>query len=225
MASTHPVTQEPDHVGGMPFDLAASQAGKRKSRAPEILVGLFLVAVFALAGAWFYSTSTQTTSYLALRNDLERGQTVTADDLSTIDLSTDQNILGMAATRYTEVLGKIAATDLQASTLVNPAQFVDAEQIPDGFGVIGFDLDLGEHPTFALQTGSVVRIMVDQGGDASDPRTGTARVAVPRAVVVDSVGVDSERRFVSILVEDEEANWLVSAHKQGLITLIQVSES
>ncbi|MGI9598218.1 MAG: hypothetical protein ACR2QK_18790, partial [Acidimicrobiales bacterium] len=88
MAATVQNGKQDDLVSGTPFDLAAAQTGKAKSRVPEILVGTFLIALFALAGAWFYSTSTQSTNYLALRQGIKRGEVVANQDLTTYEIST-----------------------------------------------------------------------------------------------------------------------------------------
>ena len=221
MAATVQGGKQNDLVNGTPFDLAAAQTGKAKSRVPELLVGTFLVAVFALAGAWFYSTSTRTTAYVALRQDVSRGHVITRDDLTFYELSTDAPLLGIRADQFSSVVGEVAVTDLRAGTLITADQFTTGSQIPAGHGIVGLDLAPGEFPTFALRPGDRVRVAImPQDGEVPLPE---AVIVVDDDVEVVAVSDDGGRgRFVSLSLPAELADQVAAGDAQGRVRLIQV---
>ncbi len=221
MAATVRTGEKDDLVGGTPFDLVTAQTGRPKRRVPEILVGTFLVALFALAGAWFYSTSTESTTYVALREDVTRGQVITEQQLTVYELNTEAPIRGLGAADVASVIGQVALADLRAGTLVTRDQFVETAEIAAGFGVVGLDLSPGEYPTLSLRPGDRVRVVVlPRGGDVLDP----VAVVDANAEVVEVVVGSGSDRFISLTLPAELADQVAAADAEDRIRLIQVPE-
>lgn len=222
MAATVQGGNDNDLMTGTPFDLASAQTGKAKSRVPEILAGTLLVAIFALAGAWFYSTSTQTTAYVALRQDVTRGQVITEADLTFYELNTEAPLLGVRASDVASVVGEVALTDMRAGTLITVDQFAESSQIPPGNGVVGLDLSPGEFPTFSLRPGDRVRIVITPTAGA--PPVPESIILIDDDVeVVSVVGGDTERnRFISLTLPAQLADQVAAADSQDRVRLIQV---
>ncbi len=223
MAATVRTGAKEDPVGGTPFDLSTARAGTAKRRVPEILVGTFLVSLFALAGAWFYSTSTESTAYVALREDVTRGQVIAEQQLTTYELNTEAPIRGVGAAEATSIVGQVALADLRAGTLITRDQFAEKAQIAAGFGVVGLDLSPGEFPTSSLRPGDRVRVVIlPRRGDVVDQ----AAVAVvdTNAEVVEVVGGSGSDRFISLTMRAELADQVAAADAEDRIRLIQVPE-
>ncbi|MGI9596194.1 MAG: SAF domain-containing protein [Acidimicrobiales bacterium] len=221
MAATVQNGKQDDLVSGTPFDLAAAQTGKAKSRVPEILVGTFLVALFALAGAWFYSTSTQSTAYVALREDVVRGQVISELQLTVYELNTEAPIRGIRGVDFATIVGEVALADMQAGTLVTEDQFAEKSQIPSGFGIVGLDLSPGEFPTLSLRPGDRVRVVImPKGGDVTDPES--VVVVDDDVEVVEVVDGGSRDRFISLTMPAALADQVAAADSEDRIRLIQV---
>lgn len=223
MAATVRGQRETNGGSEGPFDLAASEASRGRSRLPEILVGTLLVALFALAGAWFYSTSTSRVGYLALRDGLSRGEVIERSDLTVFQLNTDAPIRAMPAAQVGEVVGKVAVADLAPGTLITSQQFADVADIAPGFGVVGLDLAPGEFPSFNLRPGDRVRVVVVGGDGVAD--NGGAVVLADEVEVVEIGEGNGRGRFVALAMEAELADQVAAAHADDAIRLIQVSGS
>ncbi len=213
-----------DLVSGTPFDLGSAQTTKPKTRVPEILLGTFLIAVFALAGAWFNSNSTQSESFVGLRNTRQRGQEIQATDLIRFDVNGDERIVAIEWRDATTIVGKLAATDLAAGTLLTPGYFTDQADIADGFGIVGLSLDVGEYPTSGIRAGDWVRVLAvptTSGGQiVPAPET-----IIDRAQIVEVAALAGTARFVSLTTETAVADLVASVESEGRIRLIQVPDT
>lgn len=210
-----------DLVGGTPFDLGSAQTTKQKTRVPEILLGTFLVAVFALGGAWFYSTSTSSERFVALRAPVQRGQQIEAIDLVFFEIRTDEDIEAIPAADYLDIVGRLAVTDMAAGTLLTPGQFTDQADIADGFGIVGLALETGEYPTVGLRPGDWVRVV---GVPRSGEGNAAAEVLAERVQVVEVVGDAAGARFVSLTMDTTTADLVASVEAEGRVRLIQVPD-
>jgi hypothetical protein len=208
---------------GTPFDLGGSQTGSSKSRVPEILVGTFLVALFALAGAWFYAQSTQSTGYLALSTDIRRGHEITVSDLTVFDISTESPLRGTPNISSESVIGKVALVDMAAGTLITGEQLADAAQIPAGQGIVGLALSPGEYPTRSLRSGDLVRVAVMPLG-GQDLATAEVTVVADSATVIEVADGGGDELFISLTLPSELADQVAAADSQNRVRLIQVSE-
>ena len=203
-----------------PFDLATAEAGRSKSRLPEVLVGTLLVALFALAGAWFYSTSTARDGYLALRGPVERGEVVERGDLTIFELSTEAEIRGIRASELGAIIGKVALSNLGTGTLITAEQFADTADIPPGSGVVGLDLAPGEFSSYALRPGDRVRVVLVQSATGS---ADAEPVVLAESVeIVEFIDGNGRGRFISLILDVELADRVALAAARGEVRLIQV---
>lgn len=213
-----------DLVSGTPFDLGSAQTTKPKTRVPEILLGTFLIAIFALAGAWFYSTSTQSESFVGLRNTVQRGQEIQATDLIRFEVNGDERIVAIEWRDAATIVGKLAAADLTAGTLATPGYFTDQADIADGFGIVGLSLDVGEYPTSGIRAGDWVRVVAvppsSAGQTVPPPET-----IVARAQIVEVAALAGTGRFVSLTTETAIADLVASVEAEGRVRLIQIQDS
>ena len=203
------------------FDLEPPSTGTGRSRWPEMAVGTLVVALFALAGAWFYSNASATEAVLSLRNPVERGAVVTSSDLAIVQVSSEDLLNLLPADQAAVIVGQIAMTDLSAGTLVTTDLFADRAAIESGSGVVGLALDPGEYPTLALRPGDVVRVV--QTPRQGDEATGDL-VLVESAEVTDvsSIGVQNQI-FISLSMATAEADAVAAAGSQDRVRLIQIA--
>lgn len=202
------------------FDLDTPGGGSQ-SRWPEIGAGLFVVAVFALAGAWFYANTNDRVAVIAARNTIERGDVVTVDDLRVVQVDSDDQLNLLGRDESGLIVGRVALTDLAPGTLVTPEQFAASGLIESGEGIVGLALDPGEYPSLSIRPGDLVSVV--HVPRASDSATPEELILVEEALVVDVGGIGVQNQlFISLSTSRASAGEIAAAAAQDRVRLIQV---
>lgn len=187
----------------------------RRARVPELLLGLALVVGFALAALVWHANSTQRDAALALATGVERGETITADHLEVVYLGTDDAVARLDPVRSVDIIGRVAAADLEAGTLVTTSNVIDLPTLTPGEGVVGLALDPGQYPAGRLSPGDLVNVVVPGDGD-------TLVIAEAATVFsVEDLGGQG-RRFISLQATDDDANRVAAAAESGPVRLVLV---
>lgn len=187
----------------------------RRARIPELLLGLALTVGFALAALVWHANSTQRDAALALAVPVERGETITADHLEVVYLGTDDPVARLDPSRSVDIIGQVAAADLEAGSLVTTSNVVDVPALGPGQGVVGLALDPGQYPAGRLSPGDVVNVVVPGEGD-------TLVIAEAATVFsVEDLGGQG-RRFVSLQASEADANRVAAAAESGAVRLVLV---
>ena len=165
-----------------PEATAQVPAPPRLRRRPAVLgIGLALVAVGGLTAAWFATAVDSSTPVVVAAAPLLRGQVVTADQLTTGQVS------GVAASAITpadqlpSLIGKTVVTDVPAGATVPGSALADESLPAAGESVVGILLPPGQVPTVALRPGARVRIVATPRSQDDPPLTtprGTEAVLV-----------------------------------------------
>lgn len=186
-----------------------------RARIPELLLGLALVVGFALAALVWHANSTQRDAALALSVGVERGETITADHLEVVYLGTDDAVARLDPSRSADIIGRVAAADLEAGTLVTTSNVVDVPALGPGQGVVGLALDPGQYPAGRLSPGDIVNVVVPGEGDT---------LVIAEAATVFSVEElgGQGRRFVSLQTGEADANRVAAAAESGPVRLVLV---
>ncbi len=226
MATTLKPESRTTRNGSLPpdrFDLDPPTGGSVRSRWPELTLGLLVVGIFALAGAWFYSNASEADQVLALSGPVERGAVITRSDLMVVDVSTDDLVNVLAGDQAALVVGNIALTDLSAGTLITSDLFVSRAPIAAGDGIVGLALSPGQFPTLSLRPGDVVRVVATprQGDDTADQ---SLLADAAEVVGVKPIGVQGQL-FISLSMTTDEADVVSAAASQDRVRLIQVGGS
>lgn len=188
---------------------------RRRVRVPELLVGAALTVGFALAAVLWQANSTQREAALALATDVDRGDTITADDLRVVYLGTDDLVVRLAPAESVRVIGQVAIGDMPAGTLITRANVSEIAALAPGEGVVGLALDPGQFPAGRLAPGDVVNVVAP--GD-------TAGQLLAEAAVVYSVEElgGQGRKFVSLRASEADANRVAAAAESGPVRLVLV---
>jgi hypothetical protein len=187
----------------------------RRARVPELLLGLALVVGFALAALVWHANSTQRDAALALATGVDRGETITADHLEVVYLGTDDAVARLDPVRSVDIIGRVAAADLEAGTLVTTSHVIDLPTLTPGEGVVGLALDPGQYPAGRLSPGDLVNVVVPGDGD-------TLVIAEAATVFsVEDLGGQG-RRFISLQATEDDANRVAAAAESGPVRLVLV---
>lgn len=154
--------------------------GRRQRRWSLAMVAVLVTLGSALAFVVLWMNAGGREPVLALRNDVAAGQTIEADDLAVVRVSSDGGISPVASSQRDQVIGQPAATNLLAGTLLVPAAVGTSHGLEQGSAVIAIPVPVNRMPTSDLRTGDrVVIVRTESPGQAGggSPRTlGEGRV-------------------------------------------------
>lgn len=164
-----------------PRPAAVGQPTKSRRRVWMIALGITIVLIGALATWYVTTTTSQTVSVLTIKSDVERGEAITQDDLTTIAIAGGQSSDAYTtASEATTVVGQVAAVDLPAGSLVTSSNVLDTLPVPEGSSIVGIALTSSQLPSYRLAAGDAVRLVdtpVAQGEPPTeDPTTFKATV-------------------------------------------------
>ena len=91
----------------------------RRTRGPEVIVGLVVIIVFALGAVLLHLSAVDRTPALAVVGSVERGDTITAADVKVIYVSSDDALARLPESQLTQVVGQVALVDLAPGTLLS----------------------------------------------------------------------------------------------------------
>lgn len=213
-------------VNGTPPPVSPALAPKqrpttalRRNRS-RIGVGVVVIVLSVLGALALVSRGAERISVLALARDVPAGRTITAEDLTTVELPLDTGLPIVPATNASEIVGQSASVTLTRGTLLTRSHVSVEARIPEGMALLGTVLDPGQYPV-DLHEGDQVRLIVTSPAAAGQPNAtedlGTAEVREmaepptgPRALVV------------SLLVPNDLADRVSAAGAEGRISLVVI---
>ena len=210
------------------FDLDGPGSAVKKSRVPELALGALVLVVSALAALWLFTTSSERTEVLALANNVERGEVLDINDLVTVGIASDDALAVLKPDQASQMVGRVALTDLPAGVLAVPSQFAEASPLAAGEGIVGLDLTSGQVPSSRLTPGTTVSVIltpatsdadVASAGDVGD----LGDVLVDTAIVVESVPRGGQGGvYVALSMSEADARAVSVAASLDRVRLIQV---
>ena len=194
---------------------------RRKSKLPEVALGLVIVALCGLASLWWYSTAAERVDVLALREPITQGQTLQVEDLIKVSIATEDPIASMAEAEFPSIVGLVAVSDLPAGTLINPAMFAQFNPMLDGSVVVGLDLEIGRTPAVTPIPGDTVAVVLVPASAAAGEQSG--EIIVESATVVETAVIGTQgRRFMALSMSEQDATEVSAAAALGRVSLIRV---
>lgn len=191
-------------------------AAVRRQRRPvlAVLAGL-LILLGAGGGALVFLSLGSTVEAVAARVPVARGQLMTAEMFTTVQIAPDQQLAYLEANQLPTLIGQRAAHDVAAGTLVSATVAVEQMVPSAGRTVVGMSLPPGAEPAIELLVGDRVRVILTEPAYAcaageSSAETGTSTVACDVNVVIPGVVVatarDEASGQVSVSVEVDQAD-------------------
>lgn len=191
----------------------------RGRRRPALLgAGLVLVACGGLGTAWLVSSAGSTVSVLATAREVPQGQVVTAEDLTTVQISLDPALAVVRSEDEGDLVGRRAATSLAEGSLLTPSSTTTAVVPSDGESVVGVSLTPAQMPTEPLVAGDQVRIVSTPLAQA-DP-TSSAPETIGAHVVSVSAPDAAGAVTVDVLLPDLQAPELAARAATGRVALV-----
>lgn len=150
-----------------------------------------LVSLGALGNVWLVQATSNASEVLAARVAIERGQVITAADVMSVRVGTDPALRPVPATDQAAVVGKRAATDVAAGTLLTP-DAATSENLPTGGrSLVGVGIAPAAMPGVDLAAGDRVRVVGIPTQPGESPGAGGSPGVVSAVVVHTATGGDS----------------------------------
>lgn len=180
----------------------------------------------ALLGAWvfaaLYLSADDTREVLALANPVERLERIERSDLRVLRLPTNTDVQTVPASQLDGVVGRVAATDLAAGSLLADGQLVPVGErlVAAGEAVVGVLVGPGDAPSTGLDRGAKVSVVVRPPAGVSG-----AAVEVPGWVADVSGAVGSKGdRSVEVVVARRDAASVSAAAADRRVTIVVLGE-
>ncbi|RIQ20149.1 SAF domain-containing protein [Jiangella rhizosphaerae] len=211
-----------DDPFGRPLDPVLSTPGapvRRYRRRPALIgLGAGLLATCGAGAAYLAQSSGDTVPVLAVTDTVHRGEVLDAARLATARAAPDPALRPVAASELSSVVGRRAATDLPAGTLLTEAALTTADVPASGQSVVGVAVTEAQLPQAELVPGDHVRVFgTPNPGDAppSEPPRSVAATVVSVSDVLDSGHV-----VVDVVVDDDVAGTLVAKVATGRVAIV-----
>jgi len=215
--TTRTPSTRPDGING--HQPAPGSATPRKLRRGPLMVlvsvGLVLIGAVLGVGVWLLSSAS--VEVVAARAAIDRGAVVTAADLEVTRVTVDPSVPVVPASELAGLVGKRAASDVAAGTLLSPAQVTDALPPGTGDSVVGVALATGQLPAEPLRPGDNVRLVQTPVAQGDVPAT---EVTIEAEVQSVTPAADDQTIVVDLLVPESRAAEVAARAATGRVALV-----
>lgn len=182
---------------------------------------LAAITVGGLIGAFVYTSTQHTDEVWVVRATVDRGTTITAQDLAVMQIAHGQRTAGFTGPAAKDrIIGKVAIVDLPQGSLVTAASIAKALPVPEGQALVGIALKTSQVPSAPLHAGDhvVVTPIAQQAGTVA---AGSKAVADVSAVVATDPKPDSASGtvVVDVYVSATQASDIAGRAASGQVTL------
>ena len=210
--------QGPEETEQQPRQAAVLRPTRSRRRPVVIALGIALVLLGGV-GTWWYTTNlTRTVSVMATGVDIARGETISAEDLTTIQLAGGQSLDTITSAEASTIVGGTALVDLPAGTLITSANTGATLPVPSGSSIVGVSLTQAQMPGYQLAAGDQVRVVetpVAQGDPpAEEPQSFAA------TVFTSHYNSESAIWVVDLIVPTREAPDIAARAATGRVALV-----
>ena len=194
----------------------AGVAPQKLRRRPLLVVlAVALVAGGAALGVWLWMSATSASEVVTVRGDVDRGRVITVADLGTVRVALDPSLQAVPGSELETLVGKRAAVDLRAGTLLAPSDVTDELPPAAGVWVVCMAVGPGMMPAVPLRPGDAVRL-VQTPGQAGEV---TGAPATVNATVLGVTAGDTVT-VVDVLVPADKAPELAARSATGKVAIV-----
>ena len=183
-----------------------------------------LVCLGALGNVWLVQASTNATQVVAARTLIERGTVIGRDQLMTVQIGTDPALDPVPASDLQGLVGKRAAVDVAAGSLLTGAVATQANLPAQGHSLVGVGVAPAMMPGAPLVAGDPVRVVAtpgQQGDPGASPTAGSvAAVVVSTAPGSEAGGGQGALTIVTVDVPSGDATGLAAMAATGRVALV-----
>lgn len=182
-----------------------------------------LVCLGALGNVWLHQATTDAKQVVAARAMIERGTIVTRDQLMTVQIGTDPAVRAVPASDLAGLVGRRAAVDVAAGSLLTTESTTDKQIPAAGHSLVGVGVMPALMPGTKLMAGDRIRI-VSTPAQQGVSTTAGALTAVAAVVVSTFTGTDTTgqgaQTIITVEVPAEQAVQLAAMAGSGKVAVV-----
>jgi len=191
---------------------------KIRRRPVHIVATIAAIFVGAAIAAWGWTATTTSEPVVVARTTIPRGAVITADDLTTTQISGDNTLKVVPGDDLDELVGKRAALDIVAGGLLTPEMATADNMPPAGQSIVGVSLTPAQVPAVTPRSGDKVRLVATTG-EGGEISSGTP-LTTSAEVIDSSTDEVSGNTVVNVLVPYADAAVLADRASTGNIALV-----
>lgn len=191
---------------------------KIRRRPVHIVATIAAIFIGASIAAWGWTATTTSEAVIAARTTIPRGAVITADDLTTTQISSDNTLKVVPDDDIEKVVGKRAALDIAAGGLLTPEMATEDNMPPQGRSIVGISLTPAQLPAMTPRSGDKVRLVATTG-EGDETSSGTP-LTTSAEVLDSSTDEVSGNTVVNVLVPYADAAVLADRASTGNIALV-----
>ncbi|WP_327591317.1 SAF domain-containing protein (plasmid) [Nonomuraea sp. NBC_00507] len=192
----------------------------RQRRRGLLALAVLLIVLGGLGALYLVTTLTDRTPVIVMARDVPVGQMFTEQDLTTAMLAADDTVAHMPGNQMGQVVGKVAAVDLAAGTLLPPTAVTTAQSPTAGQHLVALAVKPSQVPARGLRPGDQVVVVLTP---AEEQQPSGANGAAPRSIpaVVSQVAGPNTDGFmvIDLVVREDDGPRLAVAAAGGHIAL------
>lgn len=199
----------------------AGQPQTPRRRSPVLIgLGVALIAIFGLLGAYLSTAGREVKTVVVTRAAISAGTVIRADQLATTQVSGDTNAQTVPGQRLQTLVGTYATQLIPSGSIVNPAVTSRVLAPAAGRAIVGIGLKPNQLPAIGLKGGDKVTLITTaaatQGAAVEPGKTWTAVV-----LSVGPVGDDGSRT-VDFDLATKDANEAAVAAGSGSVAAVLI---
>ena len=204
-------------LSGMGTSLTAGLQ-RKGVRIPEFAIGLLIICI-CIIGAFMWQNSDATgTKVLVTSRALQRGHEIQASDLSSITLTSSDDIALLETSTATDIIGMRITTDIVAGTPLTPSQLISVRPLTTSEGLAGITVTKAQAPANLAAGDNVQVIAVDSQSDGTNLTTSiAAKIQVWEISDPDELSGD---RSVTLRIAITSANELIGHDELHLVKVV-----
>jgi len=204
-------------LSGMGTSLTAGLQ-RKGVRIPEFAIGLLIVCI-CIIGAFMWQNSDATgTKVLVTSRALQRGHEIQASDLSSITLTSSDDIALLETSTANDIIGMRITTDIVAGTPLTPSQLISVGPLTTTEGLAGITVTKAQAPANLAAGDNVQVIAVDSQSDGTNLTTSiAAKIQVWEISDPDELSGD---RSVTLRVAITSADELIGHDELHLVKVV-----
>lgn len=207
-----------------PINPAPVLALPRSRRRPTLTALGLLSTLLCGAGVyWAVQVSNERVAVVGVARDVAYGQTITAQDLTQIEIPADSGLSAVSWAQGSSVVGKRAATDLLAGSLVQQKAYTDGDLVPAGKSLVGVTVKPSQSPTMELQPRDVVGLVVITSDTSGSQAAADDPEEIPAEVMAVGAVQSGGARTVDVTVGADVAAKVAALSAAGRLALVFVS--
>lgn len=140
---------------------------KLRRRPVLVVASIAVVCLGALLGVFAWSSVSDGHPVVAARSTIARGQVITRDQLIVVRVGVDPALTPVPAEQIDSLVGKRAALDVAAGSLLTTAAVTDKALPGAGVSVVGVAVGPGGMPGTALMSEDRVRVVLTPGAQGT----------------------------------------------------------